>query len=395
MEELVEKILELADPERALERKVRLKEDKVEVQGFQHSFKKPLVVSVGKASVKMANFFLKRLNDYQAIVVRPKGNQEPVHGNCEIIEAGHPNPDRDSIRAGKRVVELLTEESYDVVFFLLSGGASALMEDPIPPLEEYMEINDRLVKSGLSIQEINIVRKHLSRVKGGRLAQLSKAPIVTFVVSDVPGDDLSTIGSGPTVPDNSSMEEANQILQEIGIKTRYLSETPKSLNNSYALVVLDVAEVLNGISSFVPNPVILSSEVRGDARSLGAFMASILNTRDIPFSRPFTILMGGEPEVRIEGKPRKGGRNGEVCLSFLEWVKKQRFKLIALATDGIDGNSEYAGCVLDESITIPRKEIRTALREHSSYELLERFEAIIKTGPTGTNVNNVYVLMAP
>lgn len=137
------------------------------------------------------------------------------------------------------------------------------------------------------------------------------------------------------------------------------------------------------------------SEVRGEARSLGAFLASIVNTRNSGLKRPFTLLLGGEPEVTVRGPAGKGGRNGEVCLSFLEWVRVPEVKLYAIATDGVDGNSEYAGCVVSGGTNVSKREIRKALEAHSSYELLEKMGAVIATGPTGTNVNNVYVLMAP
>ncbi|BCS91706.1 MAG: glycerate 2-kinase [Metallosphaera javensis (ex Sakai et al. 2022)] len=365
------------------------------VEGARFRFSKPLVISVGKASVRMANFFLERLSSYQAIVIKPKGDGLNVEGNATVIQSSHPYPDEDSFRAGRQVREALTSWDYDLVIFLLSGGASSLMEDPIPPPSSYVEAMKRLVISGLGIDEINVVRKHLSRVKGGRLATLSRSPVVTLVVSDVPGNDLSVVGSGPTLPDSSTVDEAKELLEQLNLDlSEYLEETPKRLDNSWAFLIQSVDDVLQGLTD-MPGATILSSEVRGEARSLGAFLASIVNTRNSGLKRPFTLLLGGEPEVTVRGPAGKGGRNGEVCLSFLEWVRVPEVKLYAIATDGVDGNSEYAGCVVSGGTNVSKREIRKALEAHSSYELLEKMGAVIATGPTGTNVNNVYVLMAP
>ncbi|MCG3108605.1 Glycerate 2-kinase [Metallosphaera sp. J1] len=388
-------MLALSDPRRALERKVQVRSNELVVEGARFRFSKPLVISVGKASVRMANFFLERLSSYQAIVIKPKGDGLNVEGNATVIQSSHPYPDEDSFRAGRQVREALTSWDYDLVIFLLSGGASSLMEDPIPPPSSYVEAMKRLVISGLGIDEINVVRKHLSKVKGGRLATLSRSPVVTLVVSDVPGNDLSVVGSGPTLPDSSTVDEAKELLEQLNLDlSEYLEETPKRLDNSWAFLIQSVDDVLQGLTD-MPGATILSSEVRGEARSLGAFLASIVNTRNSGLKRPFTLLLGGEPEVTVRGPTGKGGRNGEVCLSFLEWVRVPEVKLYAIATDGVDGNSEYAGCVVSGGTNVSKREIRKALEAHSSYELLEKMGAVIATGPTGTNVNNVYVLMAP
>ncbi|ABP96153.1 glycerate 2-kinase [Metallosphaera sedula] len=395
MDQVIDRILRLSDPRQALERKVQVRNNELVVEGSRFQFSKPLVISVGKASVKMANFFLEKLSNYEAIVVKPKGDNLTVEGHAQIIHSSHPYPDDESFRAGKLVREALMTWDYDLVIFLLSGGASSLMEDPIPPAQLYVETMKKLVTSGLGIDEINTVRKHLSRVKGGRLASLARSQVVTLVVSDVPGNDLSVVGSGPTIQDPSTVDEARQILEQLNLDlVQYLEETPKQLSNSWVFLIQSVSDVLKDLTD-MPGAVILSSEVRGEARSLGSLLASIVNTRELSFRRPFTILLGGEPEVTVRGPAGKGGRNGEVCLSFLEWVKVTNVTLYAVATDGIDGNSEYAGCVVSGGMDVPKREIRKALETHSSYELLERIGAVIKTGPTGTNVNNVYVLIAP
>lgn len=251
-------MLALSDPRRALERKVQVRSNELVVEGARFRFSKPLVISVGKASVRMANFFLERLSSYQAIVIKPKGDGLNVEGNATVIQSSHPYPDEDSFRAGRQVREALTSWDYDLVIFLLSGGASSLMEDPIPPPSSYVEAMKRLVISGLGIDEINVVRKHLSRVKGGRLATLSRSPVVTLVVSDVPGNDLSVVGSGPTLPDSSTVDEAKELLEQLNLDlSEYLEETPKRLDNSWAFLIQSVDDVLQGLTD-MPGATILS-----------------------------------------------------------------------------------------------------------------------------------------
>ncbi|MEL9969555.1 glycerate 2-kinase [Metallosphaera sp.] len=394
MDSIVRRILQLSDPEIALSKKVSLSQNELIVNSYRFQFQKPLILAIGKASVKMANFFLSKLNKYESLVVKPRGDNLKLNGNAEVIESSHPYPDESSFEAGKKVREYLLNKEYDLVILLLSGGASSLVEDPIPPKHVYVDIMKKLITSGIGIEEVNVVRKHLSKIKGGRLASLSKSKIVTLVVSDVPGNDLSTVGSGPTHADLSTVHEAREIMRWLNLQgEEYLEETPKKLDNVWEFLILDVSEVLRGLN--LENSYILSSEVRGEAKSFGAFLASLMNTQYIPFRRPFTLLFGGEPEVHLSGKVGKGGRNGEVCLSFLEWVRDEKFKLYAIATDGIDGNSDYAGCVVDGKTKLSKLEIRRSLEEHSSYQLLERTKSTVKTGPTGTNVNNIYVLIAP
>ncbi|BFH72439.1 glycerate 2-kinase [Sulfurisphaera javensis] len=395
VEELVNKILKFSDPYEALEEKVIVHDQEIIVNSDRFTFKKPILIAVGKASYKMAKFFIDRMN-IDGIVIVPKGSSVSLP-RLKVIESTHPEISEDSIKAGYEVIRFLKDEEYDIVLFLLSGGASALMEYSTAPYEILREINEKLVKSGLSINEINVVRKHLSLIKGGKLSRYSKGPIISLIVSDVPGGDLSSVGSGPTVPDKSTVEDAKIILKRIGLEdySKYLTETEKETKNVFNYLILDVNIVLSKLKKVVRNPIVLSGEVRGDAYSFGQNLAGIVNTsiNGLGFTPPYTLLAGGEPDVKIEAKAGKGGRNGEVCLGFLKWVKKNpqyRFKLYAIATDGIDGNSEYAGCFIDNNTTI--ENIEYYISTHSSYEALEKIGNVIKTGYTYTNVNNIYVV---
>ncbi|MFP3260084.1 MAG: DUF4147 domain-containing protein [Sulfolobus sp.] len=387
MNEIVNKVLEFSDSYKVLEEKIRVKQGELNVAGNVFKFSRLLLLAVGKSSIKMAKFFLQRIKVSKGIVITPE-IYDKLEG-VEILQSTHPQISEKSLKAGERVVEVLKKEDYDLVLFLLSGGASALLEYTDIPLEELRSLNDRLVKSGLTINEINVVRKHLSKIKGGWLANYSKSPIVSLIISDVPGGDLSAVGSGPTVLDSTTIDDAIRILKKIGIelKREDLIETPKSLSAPvYNFKILDVEEVLIKLRSYLGGKII-SSEVRGDAFSFGANLAGIGNTL-LRIGDKGIILAGGEPEVKIEGKGGKGGRNGEVCLGFLKFANKG-IKLYAIATDGIDGNSEYAGCIVEGGLDI---DVDKYILIHSSYELLEKINATIYTGFTGNNVNNVYLL---
>ncbi|MFP3064580.1 MAG: DUF4147 domain-containing protein [Sulfolobus sp.] len=387
MNEIVNKVLEFSDSYKVLEEKIRVKQGELNVAGNVFKFSRLLLLAVGKSSIKMAKFFLQRIKVSKGIVITPE-IYDKLEG-VEILQSTHPQISEKSLKAGERVVEVLKKEDYDLVLFLLSGGTSALLEYTDIPLEELRSLNDRLVKSGLTINEINVVRKHLSKIKGGWLANYSKSPIVSLIISDVPGGDLSAVGSGPTVLDSTTVDDAIRILKKIGIelKREDLIETPKSLSAPvYNFKILDVEEVLIKLRSYLGGKII-SSEVRGDAFSFGANLAGIGNTL-LRIGDKGIILAGGEPEVKIEGKGGKGGRNGEVCLGFLKFANKG-IKLYAIATDGIDGNSEYAGCIVEGGLDI---DVDKYILIHSSYELLEKINATIYTGFTGNNVNNVYLL---
>jgi len=391
MNDVVDKILEFSDPYKALEERVKINGNEIIINDEKFKFKKPIIIAVGKASYKTAKFFTDRL-DVKGLAVVPKGSK--VNLPIRVIESTHPQISEESFKAGEEVIRFLKEEDYDLVIFLLSGGASALLEYSNAPFEIVSEINEKLVKSGLSINEINVVRKHLSAIKGGKLTDYAKAPILTLIVSDVPGGDLSSVGSGPTLPDHSSIEKAKEIMSKIGLEkySVYLTETKKKVNNSKYFLILDISIVLKKLKGyFGNNSLIFSSEVRGDAFSFGQNLAGIVNTSvtNLGISHPYILLSGGEPEVKIQGKAGKGGRNGEVCLGFLKWLKG-RAMLYAIATDGIDGNSEYAGCIVDNSVVID--DIDYYILTHSSYEILEKKGKVVKTGYTFTNVNNVYVL---
>jgi hydroxypyruvate reductase len=353
---------------------------------------------------------------------RPQG----VPQRIEIVEASHPVPDKAGLDASQRILSLtqgLTKD--DLVLCLISGGGSALLTAPAEGLrlEDKQRINQELLNSGASIGEMNCVRKHLSRIKGGRLAAACKpARVVTLTISDVPGDDPSVIASGPTVPDASTCLDAWNILQRYGIalppeveadlKAGGL-ETPKPSaewdHNSVHLIAtplqsLEAAAQLARDAGL--NAYVLSDELEGESREVGKVHAALARAaaRGVgPFQKPCVILSGGETTVTIRpqvaGAPKgRGGRAGEFCLGLAVAMQAQN-KVWALAadTDGIDGVENNAGALVTPD-TLKRAnekgmQATSYLDRNDAYSFFDGLQDLVVTGPTHTNVNDFRAIL--
>ena len=353
---------------------------------------------------------------------RPKG----VAQRIDIVEASHPVPDKAGLDASQRILSLtqgLTED--DLVLCLISGGGSALLTAPAEGLrlEDKQRINQELLNSGASIGEMNCVRKHLSRIKGGRLAAACKpARVVTLTISDVPGDDPSVIASGPTVPDASTCLDAWNILQRYGIalpteveadlKAGVL-ETPKPSaewdHNSVHLIAtplqsLEAAAQLARDAGL--NAYVLSDELEGESREVGKVHAALARAaaRGIgPFQKPCVILSGGETTVTIRpqapGTPKgRGGRAGEFCLGLAVALQAQNnVWALAADTDGIDGIESNAGALVTPD-TLKRAsekgmQATNYLDRNDAYSFFDGLQDLVVTGPTHTNVNDFRAIL--
>jgi hydroxypyruvate reductase len=354
--------------------------------------------------------------------VRPQG----VPQRIDIVEASHPVPDKLGLDASQRILSLtqgLTKD--DLVLCLISGGGSALLTAPAEGLclEDKQRINQELLNSGASIGEMNCVRKHLSRIKGGRLAAAcTPAHVVTLTISDVPGDDPSVIASGPTVPDASTCLDAWNILQRYGIalppkveadlKAGGL-ETPKPSaewdHNSVHLIAtplqsLEAAAQLARDSGL--NAYVLSDELEGESREVGKVHAALARAaaRGVgPFKKPCVILSGGETTVTIRpqvaGAPKgRGGRAGEFCLGLAVALQVQNnVWALAADTDGIDGVENNAGALVTPD-TLQRASERgmqatSYLDRNDAYGFFEGLQDLVVTGPTHTNVNDFRAIL--
>ncbi len=342
----------------------------------------------------------------------------------EVVEAGHPIPDRTGLAAGQRVLDLIKKAGErDLVIVLLSGGASALLPAPVEgvSLTDKQVVTTLLLRSGATIQEINAVRKHLSHLKGGNMATAAApATVLTLVLSDVVGNDLAGIGSGPTVPDPTTFHDAMAILHHYdlwdkipqAIKDHLVqgsrsgsSETPKPNHPAFAkvqnVIVGDVRVSLDAAATQARrlgfHPVILSSSLTGEAREAAKVFGSIIReivAADRPIKRPAALLAGGETTVTVRGMGA-GGRCQEFTLALaLEIAGLKKVTAFACGTDGVDGSTDAAGAVADGA-TLERAQAlgmqpQRFLDQNDSYTFFHSLAQTLQTGPTRTNVTDLY-----
>lgn len=378
-----------------------------------------VVVAIGKAAWNMAKATKDTLGDKVSkgvVVTKYHHSKGPIEG-FEIIEAGHPIPDENSIKGADKALELvgnLTEKDH--VIFLISGGGSALFEKPMEgvSLEDIMDITNQLLASGADIVEINAIRKHLSAVKGGRFAsQCGKANIYAIVLSDVVGDRLDSIASGPAYPDSSTSEEALRIIEKYKLQVaehlrKVLNvETPKKVENCETVITGSVTALCEAAAMAAEKlgykPIVIASTLDCEAKEAGKFMVSIAkeiknsnNSRPL-LQPPCAVIAGGETVVRLTGKG-KGGRNQEMALSAAIGIEgMEDVVLFSIGSDGTDGPTDAAGGMVDGKTTQRMKEAsiqpEAYLENNDAYHALKASGDLIITGATGTNVNDVVVVL--
>ena len=384
-----------------------------------------VVVGAGKASAAMARAFEALWpGPLEGLVVTRHGHAAPC-ARIEIVEASHPVPDAAGQDAARRILELAGGlGADDQLVFLVSGGGSALLALPAPglTLEDKQTVTRALLRSGATIGEINTVRKHLSAIKGGRLAAAAApARIVTLAISDVPGDDPAVIASGPTVPDPSSFADARAVLAKYAIAepasvmahlAAAAHETPKSgdpiFANSRCTLIASPQQALAAAADAAAaagvTPIVLSDRIEGEARDIGLMHAAIaLQLKDGlrigagPVPLPAVLLSGGETTVTVRGAGR-GGRNSEFLLSLAAALNgAPRIAAIACDTDGIDGTEDNAGAILlPDSIARAAAKgvaIKTAQAENDSWGFFNATDDLVVTGPTLTNVNDFRAIL--
>jgi len=375
-----------------------------------------IVVGAGKAAASMAAAVEAAWEGpLEGLVVTRYGHGAP-NARIEVIEAAHPVPDDAGEKAALRILECVrTLSADDLVLCLISGGGSALLAAPAPglTLEDKRAINRALLKSGADIAEMNCVRKHLSAIKGGRLA-LAAAParVVSLVISDVPGDDLSIIASGPTVPDPSTSAEALAILRRYRIDAparvvahleSVASETPKPGHPRFAAVSnvliatpqMSLQAAARAARAAAVTPVLLGDAIEGEAREVGKVFAGIARSAALhgePARGPCVLLSGGETTVTVRGQGR-GGRNAEFLLGLAIALNgAPGVHALAGDTDGIDGSEDNAGAYLAPD-TLARAAAlglgaKDRLADNDAYSLFHALGDLVVTGPTLTNVND-------
>ena len=387
-------------------------------------FRNVYVVGAGKAGATMAQAAERVLGRaLTAGLVNVKDGHTARLRRIELNQCGHPVPDRRGVEGARRIAEMAASDGKrDLVLCLISGGASALMPFPAAPitLEEKQAVTRLLLACGASIHEINAVRKHISAIKGGQLARLAApATVEALLLSDVIGDDLDVIGSGPTAPDASTFAVAAGILQRYGIRDRVpaavreriergergqIAETPKPRDPLFARVrntlvggnrlALDAARKCARRLGF--RTLVLASEVQGETRDVArmhAAMARELASAGQPVKPPACLITGGETTVTIKGGGL-GGRNQEFVLAAaLDIAGLERTVVFSAGTDGTDGPTDAAGAVADGDTLRRGPEALRYLNDNDSYHYFESLGDLVTTGPTGTNVMDVHIIL--
>jgi len=369
-----------------------------------------VLVSAGKAAWQMAKAAYDCLGDRidSGVVVTKYDHVMGPISNFECYEAGHPVPDENSFKGTQAAIDLvsdLTEE--DTVLFLLSGGGSALFEVPFIPGEELQDITGQLLACGADIMEMNTIRKRLSKVKGGRFAQIcAPARVFSIVLSDILGDPLDMIASGPAYPDSSTCEQAQQIAEKYKLKlsdrVRELlkQETPKTLDNVTTQITGSVRELCAAAASTSVSlgyePVLLTDCLCCEAREAGSFLASVLKTHS-GSGKNIAFIAGGETVVHLTGTGM-GGRNQELALSAATGLDgMDNMAVFSVGSDGTDGPTDAAGGYTDgdtaKSLRAKGLDVYSVLQNNDAYNALKAVDCLIFTGPTGTNVNDVAVAL--
>ena len=384
-----------------LKNQILFSTSKIDLKKFNQKF----LIAIGKSAGTMAEYVSKKINFNKGLVVVPKGITPKLKKSIEIINAGHPIPNHNSLKAGKNLISFLSQtEKNDFVLFLISGGGSALsvLPDSIS-LRDKIIVNQILIRSGANINEIACIRKHLSLIKGGRLIQNMNCAGISLLVSDVIGNNIGSISSGITYCDKSTFSDSLKIIKKFSLQNKLpqsaieilksglkgeISETPKKprikniiiLNNTSCLSKMKNKSKTLGLKTYVmPN-------ITGNLNHVTKMIASrALNSKNN------CIVFGGEPTVTVTGTG-KGGRNQELVLRLYEKLKNQKFKftIASIGTDGIDGNTKFAGALFSTEYECDGK---SYLKNNDSSSFFKKYGGLIKTGITQNNVNDIGVIL--
>jgi glycerate 2-kinase len=423
--------LKAVDPFYAIKKQVKLAEGNLWVKDCLYhlkEIKRILVIGAGKASAPMAQAVEKILGPkiHKGVVVTKHGYIAPLE-RIQLVQGGHPLPDKGGIEGTKRILKLISNlKQNDLVICLVSGGGSSLFISPSPgiSLKDKKELTDQLLRCGANIQEINAIRKHISQVKGGRLAQLAyPAYVVTLILSDVIGNKIDSIASGPTAPDTTTFLDCLKIVQKYKLKDKIprsiydhlnkgtqgeIEDTPKSGDPIFKKVknfiigsnsiALEAAKQKAEELGF--NTIILPRPVSGDTTRAAVKHANLAKTvqeKGDPVSPPACLISGGETTVKIRGEGL-GGRNQEfVLVGATKIAGRRNMVMLSAGTDGTDGPTDAAGAICDGK-TIKRAlqkglDPKQYLNNNDSYHFFQKLGDLLKTGPTNTNVMDIHLIL--
>jgi len=383
-----------------LKNKLRINRKLINLQDFDNVH----IIAVGKSASDMASFASKKINFKRGIVVMPSGYKKTFSNKkFKFFKSGHPLPNDQSLLASKFLIKFLSDTSKnDFIIFLISGGGSALLSYPLGiSLKQKIKINNILIQSGAKIQEIACIRKHLSKIKGGRLVYGLNAKSISFVISDVISDDLSSISSGLTYFDNTTFSNAMQIIKKYNLEKQMpktaikilknelkMEETPKSTKVKN-IVVSNNFTALSAMRKKSTNlhfdPIVMKN-ITGDVNSVSKIIS-----KKISKTGKNCLIFGGEPTVNVKGTG-DGGRNQELVLRIVNELNHNNGKFIvaSIGTDGIDGNTKYAGAISSNNNMSGIKEY---LKNNDSYNYFKKHGGLIKTGPTHMNINDIGIVI--
>lgn len=416
---LAEIALQRLQPATLMQHAVQLRGDTLTVQGKRYDLKRYqniYVVGAGKATYRMAEALVKLLGKrVTAGSINVPVAYKPRLGNVVVTQATHPFPDPATVTGSRTILNLVQQATAnDLVICLISGGGSSMLALPRPgiTLSAKVKLTKQLMHASADIIELNTVRKHLSATKGGQLAAATKAQVISLVISDVFGDQLDVIASGPTVPDASTIADALRVLDKYKLGNAEIrrciaqEETPKQLdpkrvhtvvigNNQVALELIATTAKRQGIK-----PIILTSFLRGEAKEAAQVITSIareVETYHRPAKAPVILLAGGETTVQVLGKGH-GGRNQEFVLAAVPFLS-HRMSVLSLATDGVDGvtPTPVAGALADGQVAdhcvLHGINYHDYLYSNDSFTCLKQLGCLLHTGPTGTNVGDIVMLL--
>ncbi|MFX0206765.1 MAG: glycerate kinase [Candidatus Hodarchaeota archaeon] len=399
-------------------------------QVFSVKERKIYIIGAGKAVGRMAEALEKLLIDleFQGIICVPQGMKTHLTLNkLECLESTHPLPSEVNLVNTKEILDLIENiEPNDLVIALISGGGSAIWTAPISPItiEDLIFLNKKLIESGMDIHEMNVVRKHVSKIKGGKVAKIISAEMIVLILSDVIGDNLETIASGCFHPDPSTFLDAKYLLHQYGLMNVIpdsvklviergndgsIPETPKKgasfFQNVHTYVLgsnkLACNAIMTNAKKLGLNTLFLTDKIEGDAKWLGQLLARIYQGLADGTHAPLLVVSGGEPTVKVRGRGI-GGRNQEVAAAvlqeFFSLASPPDIVFLSAGTDGVDGNSPYAGALVDDLSVIENQKKMLDLAKYREENNLSKFfeklgGSVLMSGPTGTNVMDLQIAL--
>ena len=406
---ILEEVLKKVNGYNVIKERVKRINDAIMINGRKidlFDYKRIFLIGFGKASAEMAKAMEEIVEfDDSAIITTRKVKTR----RAKVYIGTHPYPSQENIDITEKILEIVKKaDKDDLIFCLISGGGSSLLCKPRVSLEALIDVTEELMKKGCGIEELNTVRKHLSCVKGGQLAKMSKAKIISLIISDIIGNPVEFISSGPTAEDTTTFEDALKILKKYGVKNKEvlevikrgikgeIDETPKKLSNVENFVIADIGLACNEAKKvaeeFGIKARIIKTDLRGEAKEVGKDLAKY--ARYYPRDNAI-LIFGGETTVKVKGDG-KGGRNQEMMLSAIEEIKNEHIVMLSCGTDGIDGNSPAAGAIIDgysyEKAKRKSLNINEYLERNDSYTFFEKMGDAIMTGYTGTNVMDIQII---